>query len=90
MVHGLEILKRLNEQAVTESGLPQTPSSAFDREDIPDPRGPAVIVDGSVTTGFKFIGPFDSVDEAVKWAKSNSLAAIGCPTSVVLLQEPRQ
>lgn len=35
-------------------------------EERPDLRGPAIIVVGSVLGGFKFYGPFETVDAALK------------------------
>jgi hypothetical protein len=45
-----------------------------------------VAVAGSVLSGFKFWGPFDSVDEAVEWAESRK-PLIGF-VSVVPVQSP--
>ena len=57
----------------------------------PDLRGPAVIVDGSVLGGFTFVGPFDTVEAASEWHARKRLAGyLGLPTTIVLLEKPRQ
>jgi hypothetical protein len=54
-------------------------------------RGPAVIVDGSVLGGFTFTGPFDTVEAASEWHAKKRLAGyLGLPTTIVLLENPRQ
>ena len=35
---------------------------------LEDLRGPAVVVHGSICSGFKVTGPFESVDSATDWA----------------------
>ena len=58
---------------------------------MPDLRGPAVIVDGSVLGGFTFVGPFDTVEAASEWHARKRLAGyLGLPATIVLLEEPRQ
>lgn len=42
-----------------------------------------VVVTGSVVTGFKFIGPFDSVDDAVAWADAEPRKYLLGPVTVV-------
>lgn len=60
-----------------------------DDRDEPDFRGPAVIVSGSILGGFKFIGPFDTIDLALQWHYASSLEGIlGIPVTVVLLDNP--
>lgn len=58
-------------------------------QEEPDLRGPAVIADGSVTIGFRFIGPFTTVDAALKWYKESSISGlIGIKCTIVLLINP--
>lgn len=58
-------------------------------EPPPDYRGPAIIVEGGVIGGFKFIGPFEHIDAALKWHKEKSLPGVlGLSASVVLLVSP--
>lgn len=56
----------------------------------PDLRGPAVIVTGSVISGFEFYGPFETVDAAVEWY--NNCTLLGSlkieRISVVILKKP--
>ena len=66
-------------------------ASAGSGERGPDLRGPAVIVDGSVLGGFTFTGPFDTVEAASEWHAKKRLAGyLGLPTTIVLLEKPRQ
>ena len=56
-----------------------------------DLRGPAVVVRGSVLSGFKFYGPFDTIDAACEWCEKKTLAGVvGINNdTIVLLEEPR-
>jgi len=68
-----------------------SPASAGSGERGPDLRGPAVIVDGSVINGFTFTGPFDTVEAAAEWhAKKRLAGCLGLPTTIVILETPRQ
>jgi hypothetical protein len=68
-----------------------SPASAGSDERGPDLRGPAVICDGSVIGGFTFIGPFDTIEAASEWHAKKRLAGyLGLPTTIVLLEKPRQ
>jgi hypothetical protein len=50
-----------------------------------------VIVDGSVIGGFTFTGPFDTVEAAAEWhAKKRLTGYLGLPTTIVILETPRQ
>lgn len=50
----------------------------------------AVVVTGSVLSGFKFTGPFESTEAAVQWYETCSLDfALGLKCTVVLLDCPR-
>lgn len=64
-------------------------SSAND--DTPDLRGPAVVVRGSVLGGFKFYGPFPTIEAACEWCKNKTLAGVLGVNydTIVLLEEPR-
>lgn len=60
-----------------------------DDERGPDLRGPAVIVEGSVIGGFKFIGPFETIEAASQWHDKFSLPGLlGLQVSIVLLESP--
>jgi len=77
-------MSEANEQRESDSG--SSPCSA----DEPDNRGPAVVAMGSPIGGYELTGPFDTVDEAVKWASKHSLPGIlgVANQSVMLLKEP--
>jgi hypothetical protein len=64
-------------------------SSAND--ETPDLRGPAVVVRGSVLGGFKFYGPFTTIDDACEWCRTKTLAGVLGVNhdTIVLLEEPR-
>lgn len=54
-----------------------------------DDRGPAALVYGSVLSGFKFYGPFETVDEAVIYHDEHSIEGrLGQGATVVLLHSP--
>lgn len=56
---------------------------------IRDTRGPAIIAIGSLASGFKFCGPFESIDAAVKYHESKTVQGVlGIPASVFLLEAP--
>ena len=75
----------------TQEPAEPSPSSAGSGERGPDLRGPAVICDGSVIGGFTFIGPFDTIEAASEWHAKKRLAGyLGLPTTIVLLEKPRQ
>ena len=55
-----------------------------------DLRGPAIVVRGSVLTGFTFYGPFPTIEEAIKWCITGTLAGVsGIDDCVVCLLESR-
>ena len=51
---------------------------------IRDTRGPAVVMEGNLTSGFHCYGPFASIYEAVQWAKTRDVIC-----SVILLRSPK-
>lgn len=55
-----------------------------------DLRGPAIVVRGSVIRGFRFHGPFRTVEDAYEWCNTKTLdAVLGRPEgTVVLLENP--
>jgi len=56
---------------------------------IYDIRGPAILAVGSLAEGFKFCGPFESVDAAVKFHEAKTLRGVlGFSASVFLLDKP--
>jgi hypothetical protein len=58
----------------------------------PDLRGPAIIVTGSVISGFKFHGPFETIDDAARWYETKTISGllgIGCCT-IVLIEKPEE
>jgi len=60
-------------------------------DEPPDLRGPAAVVRGSVLGGFKFYGPFPTIDAACDWCQIKTLAGVlGVNNdTIVLLEEPR-
>lgn len=68
-------------------------SSGWEDDEQRDERGPAVVVRGGVIGGFKFYGPFDSIEDAVEWCETKTLmgAVYGASNdSIVLLEQPKQ
>lgn len=54
----------------------------------PDMRGPAIVVRGSVLVGFKFYGPFATIDAAVKWYGQTVLGELTVGVVITLLEKP--
>lgn len=54
----------------------------------PDNRGPACISYGSLSSGFKVKGPFDSIDDAIKWLERTSFHLTAGMCSVQLMEAP--
>jgi hypothetical protein len=73
----------------TENSVESHCSSAI--SDTPDLRGPAAVVLGSVLGGFKFYGPFPTIEAACEWCQTKTVAGVlGVNRdTVVLLEEPR-
>jgi len=60
-------------------------------DDISDNRGPAIVIRGSVISGFKFYGPFNTIDDAVSWCKTTVSGQLGVNNDIVeLLKEPTE
>jgi hypothetical protein len=59
--------------------------------DQPDLRGPTVVVRGSVLGGFKFYGPFPTIDAGCEWCRTKTLAGVMGVNhdTIVLLEQPR-
>lgn len=58
--------------------------------EAPDTRGPAIIAHGSVLGGFKFIGPFETIDAALEWYRTSLWGALKAPVTIALLENPGQ
>jgi hypothetical protein len=56
-----------------------------------DLRGPAIVVRGSVLSGFQFYGPFDTIDAAHAWCATQTLSGLVglSDDSIVLPEAPR-
>jgi hypothetical protein len=81
----------MSDETTPQDSAAMPPASAGSGERGPDLRGPAVICDGSVIGGFTFIGPFASIEAASEWhAKKRLSGYLGLPTTIVLLENPRQ
>lgn len=57
--------------------------------EAPDTRGPAVVVNGSLLSGFKLTGPFETIEEASTWYKETTRGKLGVPCLIMLLEEPK-
>jgi hypothetical protein len=74
--------------ATENLGLSRCSSANDETHDL---RGPAVVVRGSVLGGFKFYGPFPTIDDACEWCRTKTLAGVLGVNhdTIVLLEEPR-
>lgn len=52
---------------------------------LPDNRGPAIVITGSLVVGLKFYGPFATIDAAVAWCEKTLLWERG---TIALLDGP--
>lgn len=60
--------------------------------DEPDTRGPCVVIKGSLISGYKAFGPFDTVDDAAEWSRMNTLSGIlnmGSMNTIMIIEKPR-
>lgn len=57
-------------------------------QEAPDIRGPAIVVTGSVISGLKFYGPFETIDDAVKWYGDSLLGKLKANVTIALLESP--
>lgn len=53
-----------------------------------DARGPAIVIRGSVMTGFKFIGPFPTIADALAWHESTLHGLLDVSCVIDLLESP--
>lgn len=53
-----------------------------------DLRGPAVLMHGSVLGGFKFYGPFETIQAAVEFWPKTLYGFIGTQCTIALLENP--
>ena len=70
----------MNLEAIVEAGTEQN--------EPPDNRGPAIVVTGSVSVGFEFTGPFESIDAALKWYEQSLFGVVKLPVTISLLSPP--
>lgn len=61
---------------------------ATEPAEAPDNRGPAIIAHGALNGGFKFIGPFETIDAAIKWYGTSFYGYIKAPVTIALLEKP--
>lgn len=67
----------------------QNVDSQVTGDDISDTRGPAIVIRGSVVTGFQFYGPFNTIDDAAFWCRTTVSGQLGVNNDVIeLLKEP--
>lgn len=64
-------------------------TETHDEREPDDTRGPAIAVTGGIHGGFKFYGPFETIDAAIEWYKQTPGGILGANVTIALLEKPK-